>query len=132
MDKRIKQAIEDVLKQRPNITTDEAVEIVKTYAEKPDPVKLEEQYYRRVANQILSSFRDDDRVRDCFNITNSDGEHLYVDVARTTDVDQLQQAKLTLAAKYRGLNKSIKKIQARELELAGQMAFDEEGQIVNE
>ena len=38
-------------------------EIVKIYAEKPDPVKLEEQYYRRVANRILSSFRDDEKVQ---------------------------------------------------------------------
>ena len=132
MDKRIRQTIEDVLKLRPEITSDEVVEIVKIYAEKPDPVKLEEQYYRRVANRILSSFRDDEKVRNCFNITNNEGKHLYINVAQTTDADQLQQAKLSLAAKYRGLNKSIKKIQARELELAGQMAFDVEGNIINE
>ena len=132
MDKRIRQTIEDVLKLRPEITSDEAVEIVKIYAEKPDPVKLEEQYYRRVANRILSSFLDDEKVRNWFNITNNEGKHLYINVAQTTDTDQLQQAKLSLAAKYRGLNKSIKKIQARELELAGQMAFDVEGNIINE
>lgn len=129
MDKRIKEAIKDVLRQRPGISTEEAVEIVKIYAEKPDPVKLEEQYYRRQANRILASFRDDSNVRECFNIRTEDGERLYINVPTTTNKAQLERAKKTLAAKYRGLNKSIKKVQRRELELAGQMTmFNEEAQ----
>lgn len=129
MDKRIKEAIKDVLRERPGISTEEAVEIVKIYAEKPDPVKLEEQYYRRQANRILASFRDDSNVRECFNIRTEDGERLYINVPTTTNKAQLERAKKTLAAKYRGLNKSIKKVQRRELELAGQMTmFNEEAQ----
>ena len=129
MDRRIKDAIKDVLRDRPGISTDEAVEIVKLYAPKPDPVKLEEQYYRRQANSILASFRDKSNVRDCFNIRTNDGERLYINVPTTTDKQQLKAAKDTLAAKYRGLNKSLKKVQRRELELAGQMTmFDEEAQ----
>lgn len=129
MDKRIKEAIKDVLRERPGISTEEAVEIVKIYAEKPDPVKLEEQYYRRQANRILASFRDDSNVRECFNIRTESGERLYINVPTTTNKAQLERAKKTLAAKYRGLNKSIKKVQRRELELAGQMTmFREEAQ----
>jgi len=129
MDKRIKEAIKDVLRQRPGISTEEAVEIVKIYAEKPDPVKLEEQYYRRQANRILASFRDDSNVRDCFNIRTDSGERLYINVPATTDESQLKAVKKALATKYRGLNRSLKKVQRRELELAGQMAmFNEEAQ----
>lgn len=130
MDKRIKEAIKDVLRERPGISTEEAVEIVKIYAEKPDPVKLEEQYYRRQANRILASFRDDSNVRECFNIRTEDGKRLYINVPTTTNKAQLERAKKTLAAKYRGLNKSIKKVQRRELELAGQMTMfnDKEAQ----
>lgn len=123
MDKRIREAIKDVLRQRPGISTDEAVEIVKIYAEKPDPIKLEEQYYRRQANSILASFRDERNVRDCFNIRTAAGERLYIDVTSTTDKQHLATAKKALAAKYRGLNRSLKKVQARELELSGQMTM---------
>lgn len=129
MDKRIREAIKDVLRQRPGISTDEAVEIVKIYAEKPDPVKLEEQYYRKQANSILASFRDERNVRDCFNIRTASGERLYIDVTSTTNKQHLATAKKALAAKYRGLNRSLKKVQARELELSGQMEmFREEAQ----
>lgn len=129
MDKRIREAIKEVLRQRPGISTDDAVEIVKIYAEKPDPVKLEEQYYRKQANSILASFRDERNVRDCFNIRTASGERLYIDVTSTTDRQHLATAKKALAAKYRGLNRSLKKVQARELELSGQMEmFREEAQ----
>ena len=125
MDKRIKESIQDVLRQRPGISTEEAVEIVKIYAEKPDPAKLEEQYYRRLANRILASFRDDSNVRECFNIRTVDGERIYINVPTTTDKQLLDKAKKTLAAKYRGLNRSLKKVQRRELELAGQLSMFE-------
>lgn len=124
MDARIKVAIEDVLRVQTNISTDEAVGIVKLYAEKPDPVKLEEQYYKRLANQFLAGLRDDKHVRDCFNVKTKSGERVYVSVPNTKDTQLLDLAKKSLAAKYRGLNKSLKKVQSRELELMGQQSFD--------
>lgn len=124
MDARIKEAIEDVLRVRTNISTDEAVEIVKLYAEKPDPVKLEEQYYKRLANRILAGIRDDQRVRDCFNVKTASGERVYVSVPNTEDVQLLELTKKSLAAKYRGINRSMKKVRNRELELMGQQSLD--------
>lgn len=124
MDKRIKATIRETLKMRPEITTDEAIEIVKVYAEKPDPVKLEEQYYRRVANSILASFRDDTNVRECFNVKTMDGKSVYVNVSETQNLKQLEAAKLALASKYRGLNRSLQKVQSREKELSNQLVID--------
>lgn len=77
----------------------------------------------------MASFRDDRNVRDCFNIRTAAGERLYIDVTSTTDKQHLATAKKALAAKYRGLNRSLKKVQARELELSDQMTmFREEAQ----
>ena len=55
-----------------------------TYAEKPDRDKLERQYYGAVADRIIASFKDENGIRDCFAIKDSQNKTKYIDISKPT------------------------------------------------
>lgn len=116
LDKRIREKINSIMEDNPNISREELIEIVKEYAPKPDTCKLIEQEYKRIAQRIISSYKD---------------EHCYVNVSRTTSKEVLQKVRAQLSKKYRGLNKSLRKIDTREQVLNGQMEIDQVLRNVN-
>ncbi|MCT8978275.1 hypothetical protein N4T77_16935 [Clostridium sp. CX1] len=124
LDKRIKEKINSLMEDTPNITVDELVNIVKEYAPKPDVQKLIEQEYRRMAQRIIASYKDENGVRDCFSVR-SEEDRLYVNISHTKNKDDLQKVRKQLSKKYRGLNKSLKKIDTREQILNGQIEMKE-------
>jgi hypothetical protein len=124
LDKRIKEKINSIMEDKPNITVDELMGIVKEYAPKPDTQKLVNQEYKRIAQRLMASYRDESGVRNYFSVkTESDSE--YVDVSRTTDKADLQKVRYQLSKRYRGLNKSLRKIDTREQVLNGQIDMEE-------
>lgn len=128
LDKRIKEKINEIMDNRPNITVDELMEIVKKYAPKPDIDKLIEQEYRRMSQRLMASYRDEKGVRECFSIK-SDTGNLYVNISNTKDKENLRKVRQQLSKKYRGLNNSLRKIDAREQVLSGQIEMEELRQI---
>ncbi|OAA93042.1 hypothetical protein [Clostridium coskatii] len=123
LDKRIKEKINSIMESKPHIGMDELVEIVKEYAPKPDTDKLINQEYRRMAQRIMSGYKDEKGVRDCFSVKADNGNE-YVNVSRTTEKADLQKVRQQLSKKYRGLNKSLRKIDVREQILDGQLSMD--------
>jgi hypothetical protein len=123
LDKRIKEKINSIMQDAPNITVDELIEIVKEYAPKPDVEKLMNQEYRRIAQRIISSYRDEQGIRDCFSVKSETG-NLYVNISVTKDKEDLQKVRSHLSKKYRGLNKSLRKIDTREQILNGQIEME--------
>lgn len=124
LDKRIKEKINEIMDNRPNITVDELMEIVKEYAPKPDIEKLIKQEYRRMAQRIIASYRDEKGVRECFSVK-SDTGNLYVNISNTKDKEYLKKVRQQLSKKYRGLNNSLRKIDIREQILDGQITMEE-------
>ncbi|ARC85668.1 hypothetical protein U732_1092 [Clostridium argentinense CDC 2741] len=124
LDKRIKEKINEIMNNRPNITVDELMEIVKEYAPKPDTEKLIKQEYRRMAQRIIASYRDEKGVRECFSVK-SDTGNLYVNISNTKDKEDLKKVRQQLSKKYRGLNNSLRKIDIREQILDGQITMEE-------
>ncbi|WP_291563624.1 MULTISPECIES: hypothetical protein [unclassified Clostridium] len=124
LDKRIKEKINEIMDNRPNITVDELMEIVKEYAPKPDIEKLIKQEYRRMAQRIIASYRDEKGVRECFSVK-SDTGNLYVNISNTKDKEDLKKVRQQLSKKYRGLNNSLRKIDIREQILDGQIAMED-------
>ena len=122
LDKRIKEKINSIMEETPNITVDELMQIVKEYAPKPDISKLINQEYKRIAQRIISSYKDEHGVRECFSIKS---EGCYVNISRTTDREDLQKVRYQLSKKYRGLNKSLRKIDTREQILNGQIEMED-------
>lgn len=124
LDKRIKEKINEIMDNRPNITVDELMEIVKQYAPKPDTDKLIQQEYRRMTQRLMASYRDEKGVRECFSVK-SDTGNLYVNISNTKDKEDLKKVRQQLSKKYRGLNNSLRKIDIREQILDGQITMEE-------
>jgi hypothetical protein len=103
---------------------DELIGIVREYAPKPDVKKLEDQEYRRIAQRLMASYKDESGVRDYFSVK-AEGTSEYVNVSRTTDKGELQKVRYQLSKRYRGLNKSLRKIDTREQILNGQIDMNE-------
>lgn len=130
LDKRIKEKINSIIADNPSISMDELMEIVKQYAPKPDTQKLFNQEYRRIAQRLMASYKDESGVRDYFSV-HTEGASEYVNVSRTTDKTDLQKVRSQLSRRYRGLNKSLRKIDTREQVLNGQLDMDENLRNVN-
>lgn len=130
LDKRIKEKINSIIADNPSISMDELMEIVKQYAPKPDTQKLVNQEYRRMAQRLMASYKDESGVRDYFSV-HTEGASEYVNVSRTTDKTDLQKVRSQLSRRYRGLNKSLRKIDTREQVLNGQIDMDENLRNVN-
>lgn len=124
LDKRIKEKINSIMDSKPHISMDELVEIVKEYALKPDTDKLINQEYRRMAQRIMSGYKDEKGVRDCFSVKADNGNE-YVNISRTTSKNDLQKVRQQLSKKYRGLNKSLRKVDTREQILDGQLSMED-------
>jgi hypothetical protein len=124
LDKRIKEKINSIMDDRPHITMEELMMLVKEYAPMPDTEKLINQEYRRMAQRLMASYKDDKGVRDCFSVKASEGNE-YVNVSRTTDKNDLQKVRYQLSKRYRGLNKSLRKVDTREQILNGQISMED-------
>ena len=124
LDKRIKERISSIMEERPHITMDELMALVKEYAPMPDTEKLINQEYRRMAQRLMASYKDDKGVRDYFSVKADTGNE-YVNVSRTTDKADLQRVRYQLSKRYRGLNKSLRKVDTREQILNGQISMED-------
>ena len=124
LDKRIKERINSIMDDRPHITMDELMVLVREYAPIPDTEKLINQEYRRMAQRLMASYKDEKGVRDCFSVKADTGNE-YVNVSRTTDKADLQKVRYQLSKRYRGLNKSLRKVDTREQILNGQISMED-------
>lgn len=68
MDIKIKETIYEEIHNKGEIEQAHVVELLKIYDDKPNVNKLVESYYKSKANRIISSFKDDNHVRDCFAV----------------------------------------------------------------
>lgn len=82
MDRKVTLKIHDEIRNSGKLDKQYIVDLVKQLDEKPDLQKLEEQYYKSKADRIISSFKDQNGIRDCFAIRNSQNETKYVDISR--------------------------------------------------
>lgn len=124
MNRQIREAIINAIKEEQAVTVDEVVEIVKTYDEMPDIQKLVEQHYKNVARRILSAIKDDYGVRDFFAAETAAGERLYVNIATNDNLEHLSKVEQQLKPKAAGTARSYAKARKRQREVAGQLTFD--------
>ena len=82
MDRKVTLRIHDEIRNSGNINKDYVVELVKELDERPDIQKLVEQHYKSKADRIISSFKDQNGIRDCFAIRNSNNETKYIDISK--------------------------------------------------
>lgn len=116
-----RQYIEDQIHDRGEITTEEVMDIIRPHFIF-DMLSAKEQQIRRVAHRIMSGVRDENKTRICFAI-DKDGESVYVNVENSNSLEDLDKIRAQLGNKFDGLNKSLKKVNARTREVQGQMSM---------
>lgn len=82
MDRKVTLKIHDEIRNSGNLDKDYVVELVKALDDRPDIEKLVEQHYKSKADRIISSFKDQNGIRDCFAIRDSQNKTKYIDISK--------------------------------------------------
>ena len=59
MNKKIREAILDIMAETPHISKEEVIELIKSYEGSIDIKKLVEKEYKAKASRLMTTFRDD-------------------------------------------------------------------------
>jgi len=106
--KKIKEIVEESLKhtEKPEIT--DIVEMIRPFYawEKEELVERE---LRNKARYIMSTFKDEQKVRTYF----LDNDGVYINVEKSSDLDDLDKVNRQLSKKYSGLSAAIEKVRRR-------------------
>lgn len=84
MDRKVKLKIHDKIRNSGRMDKEYVISQVVIYADKPDIQKLERQYYGAIADRIISSFKDENGIRDCFAIKDNQNKTKYIDISKPT------------------------------------------------
>lgn len=82
MDRKVTLRIHEEIRNSGNLDKEYVVELVRALDDRPDVQKLVEQHYKSKADRIISSFKDQNGIRDCFAIRNSQNKTKYIDISR--------------------------------------------------
>ena len=82
MENKVKIRIHDEMRKSGKMDKDYIVGLVKQLDERPDVEKLIEQHYKSKADRIISSFKDENGIRDCFAIKDNQNKTKYIDISK--------------------------------------------------
>ncbi len=124
MDRKVKETIYKEIHDKGEISQEHIVGLLKIYDDKPDVSRLIEAHYKSKANRIISSFKDDNHVRDCFAVKEGK-ETLYVNISTTQKVYYVRDVTGSLKKQIDGRKKSMLKAKKRVKILEGQIGISE-------
>lgn len=124
MNVKVKERIFEEISNKGDLTKEYVVELIKTYDDRPEINKLIDQYYSAKANRIMSSFKDEYGVRECFAIKQNNDLTKYVSVSNSKSLIDIAKIESQLSKKQKGIGKSLKKAKARKQVLEGQLTID--------
>lgn len=124
MDRKVKETIYDEIHNKGEISQEHIIGLLKVYDDKPDINKLVESHYKSKANRIISSFKDDNHVRDCFAVKEGK-KTIYVNIETTNKVYYVKDITGSLKKQIDGRKKSMQKAKKRVEILEGQMSIGE-------
>jgi len=120
MDRKVKETIYNEIHNKGEISQEHIVGLLKIYDDKPNVNKLIEAHYKSKANRIISSFKDDNHVRDCFAVKEGK-DTLYVNISTTEKVYYVKDITGSLKKQIDGRKKSMQKAKKRVKILEGQI-----------
>lgn len=123
MDRKVKETIYNEIHNNGEISQEHIVGLLKVYDDKPDINRLVESHYKSKANRIISSFKDDNHVRDCFAVKEGN-KTIYVNIATTNKVYYVKDITGSLKKQIDGRRKSMQKARNRIEVLEGQVEFE--------
>lgn len=104
MDRKVTLRIHDEIRNSGKLDKDYVVDLVKALDDRPDVQKLVEQHYKSKADRIISSFKDQNGIRDWFAIRNSQNETKYIDISRPdlltkSEIEEIEEKQKKLKKK---------------------------------
>lgn len=124
MDRKVKETIYKEIHNKGEISQEHVVELLKVYDDRPNVNKLIESHYKSKANRIISTFKDDNHVRECFAVK-EDKKTIYVNIATTNKIYYVKDVKTSLKKQIDGRKKSMQKAVNRVKILEGQIGIEE-------
>lgn len=123
MDRKVKETIYEEIHNRGEIEQEHIVNLLKIYDDKPNVNNLVEAYYKSKANRIISSFKDENHVRDCFAVKEGN-KTTYVNITTTNKVYYVKDIAGSLKKQIDGRRKSMQKARKRAQILEGQVRIE--------
>lgn len=124
MDRKVKETIYKEIHDNGEIEQEHVVGLLKQYDDIPDTNKLVEQYYKAKANRVISSFKDDNHIRECFAVK-EDKKTIYVNIATTNKIYYVKDITGSLKKQIDGRKKSMQKANKRVKILEGQINVED-------
>lgn len=127
MDRKIRDKIFNEIKEKGKLEKSYVVELIKTYDERPDVNKLIEQHYKSKADRIMSSFKDEHGIRDCFAIKDKQNKTKYIDLSKPNllTLSEVNIVKNKQRNEKIKKDEIIKKASVSEKVIAGQIKIDD-------
>ncbi|MHB8124696.1 MAG: hypothetical protein ACYDEJ_03470 [Desulfitobacteriaceae bacterium] len=122
LDKKAREVILGIMTDRGVMTREEVMDLVRVHF-MFDPIASKEREIRRKANRLMAQLKDKQGIRTCLNCTDNKGQSKYINVETTEDVESLVAVAEQIYRNYNGLRKTAKKVNARLLELGGQISM---------
>ena len=134
MDRKVRDRIFDEIKLNGKLEKDYVVQLIKTYDERPDVNKLIEQNYKSKADRIIASFKDENGIRDCFAIKDSQNNTKYIDISKPNlltkgDIDIVRDKQIKLRKKKEEI---IKKVAISQKVIMGQIQIEDYNKALKE
>lgn len=133
MDRKVRERIHEEMRKTGNLSKEYVVELMKIYDEKPNIDKLVEQYYKSKADRIISSFKDENGIRDCFAVKDSQNRTKYIDISNPellskTDIETVRDKQIKLKNNKEEI---IEKINLAHKVIDCQLKIEEYEKIIN-
>lgn len=125
MDKKLRYALMDIMENEENLEQEFVIDLIKKRAPLIDVDVLKEKEYKRMANSLISSFKDEKGIRDVFVIKNDEDMTAYINVARSKEIDNLNKVRERLDSNVKGNQKSLDKVTRRLFLLENQVTIAE-------
>lgn len=127
MDRKVRNKIFDEIKSNGKLEKDYVVQLIKTYDDRPDVNKLIEQSYKSKADRIIASFKDENGIRDCFAVKDSQNKTRYIDISKPnllskSDIDMVKDKQIKLRKKKEEI---IKKVAVSQKVIMGQIKIED-------
>lgn len=125
-DKKVKQNIYKKMEELGGeITQNDILEIIKPYLKSEiDIDKLVSSWEKSVANRLMTNFKDERGIRDCFVVRDKTNSK-YVNVNLSKNIKDLKKINDKLAHSIEGLKASQTKVYVQQRKLEGQLSIDD-------
>lgn len=132
MDRKVRDRIFKEIKNNGRLDKEYVVALIKTYDDRPDVNKLIEQHYKSKADRIIASFKDENGIRDCFAIKDSQNRTKYIDLSKPNKLN-LQEIEIIKSKQENAKHKKeeiIKKANISKSVIVGQIQIEDYNKVL--